>query len=188
MATVPDRPAVRENALTPADDELPDGWEPPAIDPDAYRRVLGHLPTGVTVVTAVTPDGPVGLSIGSFTSVSLDPALVGFLPARASQSWPRIREVGRFCVNVLAGGQEDVARLFAAPHDERFEAVRWRPAPFSGAPLLDGVTAWVDCGLETVVPAGDHDFVLGRVHELGVAAPDEDPLVFFRGGYRTLAD
>ena len=108
-----------------------------------------------------------GLSIGSFTSVSLDPPLVGFLPARASQSWPRIRAIGRFCVNVLSDDQEELARLFAAPHDDRFDTVKWRPAPYSGAPLLDGVAAWVDCAIESVIPAGDHVFVLGRVHELG---------------------
>lgn len=171
---------VYTDALTPADEQPAVG----TIESRAYREVLGHLPTGVTVVTATTPDGPVGLSIGSFTSVSLEPPLVGFLPARASQSWPRIRTVGRFCVNVLAAGQEELARLFAAPHDDRFDAVPWRPAPFSGAPLLDGVAAWVDCATAGVIPAGDHDFVLGQVHDLG--ATGAEPLVFHRGGYRTL--
>jgi len=186
MATVPDRPALRADALTPADEEPTGSPGAPDIDPVEYRRVLGHLPTGVTVVTASTPDGPVGLSIGSFTSVSLDPPLVGFLPAESSQSWPRIRAVGRFCVNVLGDGQEELARLFAAPHDDRFDAVRWRRAPFSDAPLLDGVVAWVDCEIESVVPAGDHHFVLGRVHELGSGRAGAEPLVFFRGDYRGL--
>jgi 3-hydroxy-9,10-secoandrosta-1,3,5(10)-triene-9,17-dione monooxygenase reductase component len=177
-------PELTDDALTPAD-ERPDSAATPAIDPLAYRRVLGHFPTGVTVVTAHADGGPVGLSIGSFTSVSLDPPLVGFLPARASQSWPLIRSVGRFCVNVLSAGQEELASLFAAPHDDRFGEVRWRPAPFSGAPLLAGVAAWVDCEIEAVVPAGDHDFVLGRVHELGAAEPARPPLIFFQGEYRT---
>lgn len=174
---MPDRPTYTDDALTPADEQ------PAGI---AYRRVLGHFPTGVTVVTALTDTGPVGLSIGSFTSVSLDPPLVGFLPARASQSWPRIRSVGLFCVNILAAGQEDIARLFAAPHDDRFGEVKWRPAPFSGAPLLDGVAAWVDCAVENVIPAGDHDFVLGRVHDLD--SGDGEPLVFHQGTFRTLGD
>jgi 3-hydroxy-9,10-secoandrosta-1,3,5(10)-triene-9,17-dione monooxygenase reductase component len=172
-----------EDALTPAD-EQPDGVAAHEIDPQTYRKVLGCFPTGVTIVTAATPAGPVGLSIGSFTSVSLDPPLVGFLPARASQSWPRIYEVGQFCVNVLGAGQEDQARLFAAPHDDRFDTVKWQPAPYSGAPLLDGVAAWIDCAVEDVIPAGDHVFVLGRVHELDCGAGD--PLVFHQGAYRTL--
>jgi len=178
--------AVRPvDELTPAD-EPPAPGEAPRIDPAEYRRVLGHFPTGVTVVTAITEDRPVGLSIGSFTSVSLDPPLIGFLPARASQSWPLIRDVGRFCVNVLGSDQEDLARLFAAPHDDRFDAVRWRPSPVSGAPVLEGVTAWMDCVLDSVVPAGDHHFVLGRVEALGADRPGDEPLVFFRGTYRTL--
>jgi 3-hydroxy-9,10-secoandrosta-1,3,5(10)-triene-9,17-dione monooxygenase reductase component len=174
---------LTEDALSPAD-ERPTGVDAHEIDPARYRQVLGHFPTGVTIVTAITPGGPVGLSIGSFTSVSLDPPLVGFLPARASQSWPRIREIGRFCVNVLSDGQEELARLFAAPHDDRFDTVKWRPAPYSGAPLLDGVAAWVDCAVEAVIPAGDHVFVLGRVHELGHG--EGEPLVFHLGSYRSL--
>jgi flavin reductase (DIM6/NTAB) family NADH-FMN oxidoreductase RutF len=199
MANVPDGPLPQptsgvagcDDALTPADEpplavRQRDGVRP-EVDPRAYREVLGHFPTGVTVVTAATVGGPVGLSIASFTSVSLEPPLVGFLPARTSRSWPRIRAVGRFCVNVLAADQEALARLFAAPHDERFDGVAWRPAPYSGAPLLDGAVAWVDCAIEAVVPAGDHHFVLGRVHDLGLENAAADPLVFFRGGYGTLA-
>jgi len=172
-----------EDALTPAD-EQPDGVAAHEIEPGTYRQVLGHFPTGVTIVTALTPHGPVGLSIGSFTSVSLDPPLVGFLPARASHSWPRIHEVGHFCVNVLSDDQENLAKLFAAPHDERFDTVKWRPAPYSGAPLLDGVTAWIDCAVEAVIPAGDHVFVLGRVHDLDRG--EGEPLVFHQGSYRSL--
>jgi flavin reductase (DIM6/NTAB) family NADH-FMN oxidoreductase RutF len=186
MAHVPERPASPADELTPADEPLAPGAAVPEIDPAEYRRVLGHFPTGVTVVTALTDAGPVGLSIGSFTSVSLDPPLIGFLPARASQSWPQIEAVGRFCVNVLGSDQEELARLFAAPHDDRFDAVRWQPAPVSGAPVLAGVTAWVDCELEGVLPAGDHHFVLGRVRALGADRPGDEPLVFFRGAYRTL--
>ena len=195
MAHVPDRTApdaddprdlaLSEDALTPADEQS-SSTGVPEIDPLEYRRVLGHFPTGVTVVTAATDTGPVGLSIGSFTSVSLEPALIGFLPARASKSWPAIRAAGRFCVNVLGAEQEKLARLFAAPHDDRFDTVDWQPAPFSGAPMLGGAAAWIDCAIESVVPAGDHDFVLGRVHDLGVTAPQAAPLVFFRGHYRAI--
>jgi flavin reductase (DIM6/NTAB) family NADH-FMN oxidoreductase RutF len=132
----------------------------------------------------MTPDGPVGLSIGSFTSVSLDPPLIGFLPARTSRSWPGIRAAGQFAVSVLQAGQESVARTFAAPHDDRFDGVTWKPAPFSGAPVLDGSAAWIDCSIEAVSAAGDHHFGLGRVLDLGVLDEDADPLVFFRGQYR----
>lgn len=154
-------------------------------DATHFRQVLGHFPSGVTVVTAATPDGPVGLSVGSFTSVSLDPPLVGFLPAVTSPSWALIRDTGSFCVNVLAEDQEDLARLFATRGADRFTGRGWWPAPYSGAPVLDGVLAWIDCDVAGVSDAGDHHFVLGRVRRLGVHG-EGAPLVFFRGGYRSL--
>jgi 3-hydroxy-9,10-secoandrosta-1,3,5(10)-triene-9,17-dione monooxygenase reductase component len=155
------------------------------VEPSAFRHVLGHFPTGVTVVTAMTDDGPVGLSVGSFTSVSLDPPLVGFLPAVTSTSWPLIRAAGRFCVNVLAAHQEEYAHTFAGVRSDRFTGSGWTAAPHSGAPVLDGVLAWIDCDVEGVSEAGDHHFVLGCVRALGYAE-DTEPLVFFRGAYRAL--
>jgi 3-hydroxy-9,10-secoandrosta-1,3,5(10)-triene-9,17-dione monooxygenase reductase component len=158
-----------------------------ATDPLLFRGVLGQFPTGVTVVTANTPEGPVGLAVGSFTSVSLDPPLVGFLPAQTSASWPLIQDTGQFCVNVLSEDQEDIARSFATPGEDRFSDRSWTAAPHSGAPILDGVLAWIDCDVAGVSEAGDHHFVLGRVRALGAAA-DGAPLVFFRGAYRSLAE
>jgi 3-hydroxy-9,10-secoandrosta-1,3,5(10)-triene-9,17-dione monooxygenase reductase component len=155
------------------------------IDQALYRQVLGHFPTGVTVVTAAADDGPVGLAIGSFSSVSLDPALVAFFPAKSSSSWPGIEAAGAFCVNVLAEDQEDVCRRFATKGVDKFEGLGYKPAG-SGAPLLDGVLAWIDCDLHEVIDAGDHWCVLGQVRELEVAR-EAGPLVFFRGGYGRFA-
>jgi flavin reductase (DIM6/NTAB) family NADH-FMN oxidoreductase RutF len=157
-----------------------------AADPLLFRGVLGQFPTGVTVVTANTPDGPVGLSVGSFTSVSLDPPLVGFLPAQTSASWPLIRDSGTFCVNVLREDQQDIAQAFSTTGADRFGDRSWTAAPHSGAPILGGVLAWIDCDVAGVSEAGDHHFVLGRVRALG-AATDGNPLVYFRGAYRSLA-
>ena len=154
----------------------------PSFDSARFRQVLGHFPTGVTVITALAPDGqPVGLAVGSFSSVSLDPPLVAFFPARTSGTWPVIREAGAFCVNILAEDQEDVSRVFASKGADKFRGVGWRPAS-SGAPVLNDVVAWIDCRLEAVHDGGDHDVVLGRVAELEVERED-GPLVFFRGGY-----
>jgi flavin reductase (DIM6/NTAB) family NADH-FMN oxidoreductase RutF len=152
------------------------------IDPASFRRVLGSYPTGVTVVTAVGEDGnPAGMAVGSFTSVSLDPPLVAFLPDRSSTSFPKIRTAASFCVNVLAADQEDVCRAFATRGGDKFAGVAWSPAK-SGAPRLDGVAAWIDCDFESVTDAGDHYLVLGRVRELD-AHSERLPLVFFQGGY-----
>jgi 3-hydroxy-9,10-secoandrosta-1,3,5(10)-triene-9,17-dione monooxygenase reductase component len=165
---------------------LPDHDPPAAPDPAHFRQVLGHFPTGVTVITATGADGGrVGLAVGSFFSVSLEPPLIGFCAGHSSASWPRIREAGKFCVNVLAADQESVSRVFASKAPDKFDGLGLQPAPFSGAPILDGALAWVDCELEAVHGAGDHDIVVGWVHQLAVAEED-GPLVFYRGGYHDL--
>jgi flavin reductase (DIM6/NTAB) family NADH-FMN oxidoreductase RutF len=157
----------------------------PPFDEARFRQVLGHFTTGVTVITAAAPDGPVGLAVGSFASVSLDPPLVGFFPDKGSSSWPRIEASGHFCVNVLAELQEEVCRRFATKGDDKFRGLGWRPAA-SGAPVLDGILAWIDCDIESITDAGDHYFVLGRVRDLAVVH-DGAPLLFFRGGYGRFA-
>jgi flavin reductase (DIM6/NTAB) family NADH-FMN oxidoreductase RutF/DNA-binding IclR family transcriptional regulator len=154
-----------------------------------FREVLGHYPTGVVVVTAIDETGrPTGMTIGSFTSVSLDPPLIAFLPGRHSRTFARLRTSPAFCVNVLAADQEDLCRRFArggptaaGGADDRFAGVGWTPAP-SGAPVLDGAVAWIDCTYHRVTEAGDHYVVLGNVNRLRVARPTQ-PLLFFQGGY-----
>jgi flavin reductase (DIM6/NTAB) family NADH-FMN oxidoreductase RutF len=154
----------------------------PTIDQARFRQVLGHFPTGVTVITAA-PEGlpPVGLAVGSFCSLSLDPPLVLFCAAKSSSSWPKIEAVGSFCVNILAEDQEEVCRQFASKAEDKFAGVGYRPG-HTGAPILHDVLGWIDCRLESVTDGGDHVIVVGRVLELEVAHEGR-PLVFFRGGY-----
>ena len=159
----------------------------PAIDSARFRQVLGHFPTGVTVITAGASAGDrVGMAVGSFFSISLEPALVGFCAGKASSSWPKIREAGAFCVNILAADQEEACRVFASKADDKFDGIGYTPAPYSGAPLLADVLAWIDCEIDTIHDAGDHDIVVAKVHDLQVTR-EGDPLVFFRGGYANLA-
>lgn len=155
------------------------------IDKGEFRRVLGHYPTGVCIVTARLDAGPIGMTIGSFTSVSLDPPLVGFLPARSSKSWPLIESAGTFCVNVLADDQQSLVRRFAASEADRFSDVS-HSASSRGSPVLEGVVASVDCELHAVQDAGDHLFVLGRVVALQ-AGIERQPLLFFQGGFGSFA-
>jgi flavin reductase (DIM6/NTAB) family NADH-FMN oxidoreductase RutF len=151
------------------------------IDSAQFRHVLGHFPTGVTVVTGYYEEEPHGLTIGSFTSVSLDPPLVGFFPGRGSRSWPEIEMSGAFCVNVLSVRQAELCWRFAREGDDRFDGVVWRPST-TGSPIIQGVVAWIDCDLEKVVEAGDHWFVMGRVRELEVEGElEHGPMLFFRG-------
>lgn len=155
-------------------------------DPNWFRQVLGQYPTGVCVVTAAEPDGRrAGFVVGSFTSVSLDPPLVAFLPDKRSTSWPRIRSVGRFCVNILSAEQEDVCRKFAGRDEDKFAGIACREAE-SGSPIIEGAVAWIECDLDTVHEAGDHYIALGRVRRMEVQSSSL-PLLFFRGGYGRFA-
>jgi flavin reductase (DIM6/NTAB) family NADH-FMN oxidoreductase RutF/DNA-binding IclR family transcriptional regulator len=152
------------------------------IDPREYRTVLGNYPTGVVAVTAVQADGtPAAMTVGSFTSASLDPPLIAFLPDKSSSSFPKIREAGSFCVNVLSNEQESVCRSFAAKGTDKFAGVAWRPAP-SGAPIIDDIVAWMDCDIEQVLDVGDHYLVVGHIRAMG-APGSALPLLFFQGGY-----
>ena len=153
----------------------------PNIDPERFRQVLGHLPTGVTVVTAHHPTGPVAMSANSVTSVSLDPPLILFCPAKSSTSWPKIREAGRFCVNVFAAHHEEASRRFAAPAVDRFAGVAWHPRP--AGPALDDAVAWIECTIDAESSAGDHLIVLGAVDQLDTRGGESEPLVFYRGQY-----
>jgi 3-hydroxy-9,10-secoandrosta-1,3,5(10)-triene-9,17-dione monooxygenase reductase component len=155
----------------------------PAIDTARFRQVLGHFATGVTIVTASVGSEPGGLTVNAFASVSLDPPLVLFCVTKVSSTWPRIRDAGDFCVNVLADDQEDIARVFSESGVDRFRGIGWKAAE-SGAPVIAGVLAWLDCTVETEHDGGDHLIVVGRVRDLEVAREGE-PLIFYRGGYGT---
>src|SRR5687768_6492437 len=150
--------------------------EPATFDSAKYRQVLGHFPTGVTVITAAPGGTPVGMAVGSFASVSLDPPLVAFFAGNSSTSWPKIKAAGSFCVNILAEDQEGVCRRFSSKDEDKFAGLGWRPTS-NGTPLLDGVLAWIDCDIDSVIDAGDHVCVMGRVRELEIAH-DGAPLLF----------
>jgi flavin reductase (DIM6/NTAB) family NADH-FMN oxidoreductase RutF len=151
-----------------------------------FRNVLGRLPTGVVVVTGGDGEHPSGLVVGSFMSVSLEPPLVAVSPAKSSTSWPSVEAGGVFCANVLADGQEALARQFSTSGIDKFEGVSWEPAPATGAPLLEGVAAWIDCRIYKRYEAGDHWLVLGEVVELSVSGQG-GALVFHGGAFRPLA-
>jgi 3-hydroxy-9,10-secoandrosta-1,3,5(10)-triene-9,17-dione monooxygenase reductase component len=152
------------------------------VTPATFRDALGHFCTGVTVVAASTPSGPVGFACQAFAAVSLEPPLVLFCPTRTSGTWPAIEAAGRFCVNVLARDQAPVSAVFGSRGTpDRFDGVRWAPSP-GGAPVLLDALTWVEAEVESVHEAGDHHVVMGRVTAVG-AASDMPPLLFHRGRY-----
>ncbi|MCW2773639.1 MAG: flavin reductase domain protein FMN-binding protein [Nocardioides sp.] len=152
-----------------------------------FRDVLGRFASGVTVVTTTSNDEPVGMTCQSFSSVSLDPPLVLFIPAKSSRSWPLIQRSGKFCVNFLAAGQAELSNTMASRGADKFGDVKWTPSRATGSPILEGSLAHVDCTIHQVHEAGDHYVVIGRVVDLGIDEGDVDPLLFFQGKYRTTA-
>lgn len=153
-----------------------------SVEPHVFRRVLGHLPTGVTVITAQLPDGPIGMACNSVTSVSLEPPLIAFCPARGSETWQALRPTARFCVNVMAEHHEAATRAFARKGIDRFAGIGYHPRRCG--PALDGAVAWLDCEIRAEHDGGDHMIVVAEVIALEARA-DAAPLVFFRGAYGT---
>lgn len=154
------------------------------IDPAQFRSVLSAYPTGVCAITAVVDGEPTGFVVGTFTSVSLEPALVGFFPDKKSTTFPKVRRAGAFCANVLSARDERLCRTFSAQGADRFASVSWRPGA-TGSPILEAATAWIDCTIEQIHDVGDHLLVVGRVVELEHGTTDADPLLFHRGRYRS---
>lgn len=157
---------------------------PVSIDPAIYRDVLGNYPTGVALITAIGTDGaPLGMVVGTFSSVSIEPALVSFMPDRGSKTFAKLREASSFCINVLAADQDSLVSSWRGT--DSFADVEWKPAP-SGAPILAASVAWIDCDQDQILEAGDHYIVLGAVRELEVQRPTS-PLLFFQGGFGAFA-
>ena len=157
----------------------------PSVDNIDYRHVLGHVPTSVSVVTGLARSGPVGMTVGSFTSVSLDPPLVAFYVDRSSSTWPRLYETDYFGVNILGHAQSELCRAFSRRSEDRFDGVGWHPSE-RGVPLLDEAIVTLECSRFKVDLIGDHYQVVGRVEALGVRATDP-PLIFLRGGFVDMA-
>lgn len=155
------------------------------IDQRSFRNAMGCFPTGVTVVTALTPGGaPVGVTVSSFTSLSLDPPLVLFCLDRRTQSLDAFEKGTFFAIHVLAEDQRDVSMRFSSRSPDKWSGVSWKPSP-EGVPLLDGCLTRLECRREVVHEGGDHLILVGRVIRLDYAQGGR-PLVYFRGAYARL--
>ncbi|HEU4370077.1 MAG TPA: flavin reductase family protein [Methylomirabilota bacterium] len=152
---------------------------------DDFRHVLGHFASGVTIISTCDADGrPTGLTASAFSSVSLDPPLVLVCVDHKSQSYPALRERGRFAVNILAADQEAVSRRFASSRLDKFDGVAHRITDL-GLPLVEGAIAQLECITVSTHVEGDHTIFVGRVERAG--ATGGDPLVYSRGRYDRLA-
>jgi flavin reductase len=166
-----------------------DSHTAPGLDASAFRKAMGSFPTGVTVVTVACGDGTMyGVTVNSFSSVSLDPMLVLVCLNETSRAVGLIERAGAFGVNVLSAGQQDVSSWFADRHrpagSVMFDGVPLEPG-VTGCPFLAGAAASFDCRLRQSYSAGDHRIVLGEVVAL-VHRPQLEPLIFHAGAYKSL--
>jgi flavin reductase len=160
------------------------------VDVSAFRKAMGSFPTGVTVITVACGDGAMhGVTVNSFSSVSLDPMLVLVCINETSRAVGLIERVGAFGVNVLSAGQQDLSRWFADRHrpagPAMFDGVSLEPG-VTGCPVLAGAAASFDCRLLQSYRAGDHLIMLGEVVAL-IQSPHLEPLIFHAGKYKSLA-
>ena len=154
------------------------------LDSWDFRQAVGVFTTGVTVVTSCDAEGVrYGLTANSFTSVSLEPPLVLFCAYQRALSLEGLIRSGHFAINVLAADQEDTAKRFARPAEDKFAGLDWRVG-ILGDPLLDRCIAHIECTIENRHPSGDHDIVIGRVHRVKFYAGE--PLIFHRSRYGTV--
>jgi flavin reductase (DIM6/NTAB) family NADH-FMN oxidoreductase RutF len=161
----------------------------PAVGDDLapeLRRSFGAFPTGVVAVCAMVDGQPVGMSMNSFTSISLDPALVAVSVARTSTTWPRLRTAGRIGLSVLGAGQGALCRALSSRSEDRLASAGWR-ADAGGGILIDGAALWLSCAIRDVFEGGDHEIVLLEV--VGLRLHDGvEPLVFHGSRFRELTD
>jgi len=169
-----------------------DSVKPKASAPltkEHFRRVMGQFATGVTVVTTRLGDEVHGLTANAVCSVSLEPLLVLVCVDHAADTHPLLEKSGVFAVNILSQEQEDLSRLFASPTEEkagRLQALGYRTA-VTGAPIIAGCLAYLDCRVVAAYPGGDHTIFVGRVEQAEIGA-DAPPLLFFRGHYTTVRE
>ena len=142
--------------------------------------MLGSFASGITVITTMSGDEPVGMTCQSFSSVSLDPPLITFIPARTSRAWPLIQRSGRFCVNVLAADQEHVSAQMATKGADKFAGLDWQPGPF-GSPVIERSSAQMEVEIRERLQASTHTVIIGRV--VHAAVSDRAPMIYSAGRF-----
>jgi flavin reductase (DIM6/NTAB) family NADH-FMN oxidoreductase RutF len=151
------------------------------IDPIIFRQAMSTYASGITVITGFEGDEPVGMTCQSFASLSIDPPLVLFCPARSSTSWPRINDSRKFCVNILSTDQLDLCNSFAKSGGDKFSNVEWEKSSY-GLPMLSNVLAAVECEVHNIYDGGDHEVVIGLVKSISFGQSDA-PLIYHQSKF-----
>jgi flavin reductase (DIM6/NTAB) family NADH-FMN oxidoreductase RutF len=156
------------------------------IGKNELRTVMGHFATGVTIITTFNREGTLhGLTANAFTSLSLVPPLCVVCVDKKAESYPSFEESKVFTVNILRDDQEELSRKFAVSGTDKFTGVAYKRGG-NGAPILDNVIAWLECRVTAAHDGGDHTIYIGEIDE--AQTREGKPLMFFRGGYRSLGD
>ncbi len=152
-----------------------------------FREALGHYASGITVITSLIDDEPLGFTCQSFYSVSMSPPLVSFSVMTKSYSYPKIRQAGRFAVNILSVEQIQISNTFARQGTDKWHGIEWQESPL-GNPIIGGSLHWLDCEIRAEHAAGDHLIVIGEVKALSQEeAAAVQPLLYFKGQYCNVA-
>ena len=157
-----------------------------SVNSDQFRDVMGRFATGVTVVTTVNQGRLDGFTASSFSSVSLEPPLVLVCIGKDATCHEAFSGSGCFAINILAADQADLSVRFSSDVGDRFDGVPHGPW-VTGAPILTGALAAIDCSLHAVHEAGDHSILVGRVERLGPIREEAEPLIYYRGTYRAIS-
>ena len=158
-----------------------------AIEPSRFREALGHYASGITVITTQIDGELAGFTCQSFHSVSMSPPLVSFNVMAGSASYPKIRQAGRFAVNILSAGQAGISSQFARRGADKWHDIAWHASPL-GNPIIENSLHWLDCTIHAEHAAGDHLIVIGEVRALSAPQAEViEPLLYFKGQYRQIA-
>ena len=157
-----------------------------AIEPLSFRKALGHYASGITVITSYIDGEPIGFTCQSFYSVSMSPQLVSFSVMSSSASYPKIRQAGRFAVNILSDEQVKISNQFARQGTDKWHRVDWQESPL-GNPIIVGSLHWLDCEIYAEHAAGDHLIVIGEVKALNLQEAAAQPLLYYKGQYCNIA-
>jgi flavin reductase (DIM6/NTAB) family NADH-FMN oxidoreductase RutF len=157
-----------------------------AFDSKLQRQIMGRFATGVTVVTTAGDGGMGGLTANAVASLSLDPPLVLVAVDKVAHSHAEILANGCYAINILSAGEEEISRRFATPGPKDFSGLRWKTA-ITGAPVFEDALGYVDCRVADILPGGDHDIFIGEI-VAGAMRDDGEPLLYFSGKYRRLAE
>jgi 3-hydroxy-9,10-secoandrosta-1,3,5(10)-triene-9,17-dione monooxygenase reductase component len=152
-------------------------------------KVINSFPAGVTVVAAQSPDGPIGLTVGTMSRLSSDPPLLMFSVSKTSGTWRSMQAVGTYCVSMLSEDQASIASQFASGSRDRFAGVKWHSSLSLGMPAIDESLAYFECTLENCFPCGDHVIVVGRaVNIYYQRRPKSKPLLSYRHQFWSLGE